>query len=80
VRQIGVFIEHPLENSMASLSFTSTMLDEGTTFIFGSWICLANSLGGFNGHLVDSRKPEASTSTQSSDLDELLLPDLSRLI
>jgi hypothetical protein len=40
-------------------------------------------LGGFNSHLVNSRKPEASTSTRSSDLDEfidnldeLLLPDL----
>jgi hypothetical protein len=31
-----VFIERPLENSMASLSFTSTVLDEGTTLIFGS--------------------------------------------
>jgi hypothetical protein len=30
-----MFIEHPSENSMASLSFTSTVLDEGTTFIFG---------------------------------------------
>jgi hypothetical protein len=36
VRQVGVFIEHLLENSMASLSFTSNVLDEGTTFIFGS--------------------------------------------
>jgi hypothetical protein len=35
-RQVGMFIEHPLENTMASLSFTSNMLDEGTTFIFGS--------------------------------------------
>jgi hypothetical protein len=79
-RQVGVFIEHPLENSMASLSFTSTVLDEDTTFIIGSWICIANGLGGFNSHLVHSRKPEASTSTQSSDLDELLLPDLPRQI
>jgi hypothetical protein len=31
-----MFIEHPLENSMASLSFTSTVLDESTIFIFGS--------------------------------------------
>jgi hypothetical protein len=61
--QVGVFIEHPLENSMASFSFTSTVLDEGTTFIFGSWICIANGLGGFNSHLADSRKPEASTPT-----------------
>jgi hypothetical protein len=48
-----------------------------TTFIFGSWICVANGLGGFNSHLI------ASTSTRSSDLNEfidnlneLLLPDL----
>jgi hypothetical protein len=78
-----VFIEHPPENLMASLCFTNTVLDEGTTFIFGSWICIANGSGGFNGHLADSRKPEASTANQSSNLsefvdnlDELLLPDL----
>jgi hypothetical protein len=34
-RQVGVFIEHPPKNSMASFSFTNTMPDEGTTFIFG---------------------------------------------
>jgi hypothetical protein len=59
------------------------MLDEGTAFIFGPWICVANSLGSFNSHLADSRKPEAFAPTQHSDLDEfidildeLLLPDL----
>jgi hypothetical protein len=46
-RQVGVFIEHPPENSMASFNFTDAVLDEGTTFIFGSWICVANGLGGF---------------------------------
>jgi hypothetical protein len=40
VCQIGVFIEHPPENSRASFCFTSTVLDEGTSFIFGSWIVL----------------------------------------
>jgi hypothetical protein len=75
-----VFIEHPLENSMASLSFTSTVLDEGTTFIFGSWICITNGLGGFNSHLVNSKKPKASALIRSSNLDELLLPDLPRQI
>jgi hypothetical protein len=67
-----VFIEHPPKNSMASLNFTSTMLDEGTTFVFGSCICIANGLGGFNSHLVNSRKPENSTPTRSSDLDEFI--------
>jgi hypothetical protein len=82
-----VFIEYPLENSMASLCFTSNMLDEGTTFIFGSWICVANGFGGFISHLVDSRKPEASVATRRcnldsfvDNLDELLLPDLPRQI
>jgi hypothetical protein len=54
-----VFIEHPLENSMASLSFTSTLLDEGTTLVFGSWIFITDGLGSFISHLVDSRKLEA---------------------
>jgi hypothetical protein len=40
VRQVRVFIEHPPEISMASFNFTSAVLDKGTTFIFGSWICV----------------------------------------
>jgi hypothetical protein len=67
---------------MAPFSFTSTMLDEGTTFVFGSRICIANGSGGFNGHLADSRKLKASAANQCSDLDEfidnldeLLLPE-----
>jgi hypothetical protein len=35
-RRVGVFIEHPLANLVASFDFTSIMLDEGTTFTFGS--------------------------------------------
>jgi hypothetical protein len=59
------------------------VLDEGITFIFTSWICIANDSGGFNNHLADSRKPEAFATTQRNNLDkfidnldELLLPDL----
>jgi hypothetical protein len=75
-RQVGVFIEHQPENLMASFSFTSTVLDEGTTFIFDLWICIANGSGGFNSHLAGFRKPEAFAATQRSNLDELLLPGL----
>jgi hypothetical protein len=32
---------------MASFNFTSAVLDEGTTFTFGSWIFIANGSGGF---------------------------------
>jgi hypothetical protein len=85
--QVGMFIEHPPENSMASFNFTSVVLDEGTTFIFGSWICVANGLGGFNSHLANSKELEASSSTPSNDLDEfidnlddMLLPNLAQQI
>jgi hypothetical protein len=67
-----VFIEHPPENSMALFSFTSTVLDEGTMFIFGSWICVANGSGGFNSHLANSRKLEASAANECSHLDEFI--------
>jgi hypothetical protein len=85
--QVGVFIEHPLENSMASFDFTSAMLNEGIIFNFGSYICVTNGLGCFNSHLANSKEPEASSSTPSSDLDEfidnlndLLFPDLGQQI
>jgi hypothetical protein len=72
---------------MVSFCFTSTVLNEGTTFIFGSWIRVANGLGGFNSHLADSREAEASTATRRNNLDEfidnldeLLLLDLVREI
>jgi hypothetical protein len=71
-RQVAVFIEHPLENSMASFNFASAVIDEGTTFIFDSWICVTNGLGGFNSHLANSKEPETSSSTSSSDLDEFI--------
>jgi hypothetical protein len=54
---------------MASLDFTSVVLYKGTTFVFGSWICIANGSGGFNSHLANTSKPEASAATQCNDLD-----------
>jgi hypothetical protein len=67
-----MFIEHPPENSIASFDFTSAVLDEGTTFIFGFWICIANGSGGFNIHLADTSKLEASAATRCSNLDEFI--------
>jgi hypothetical protein len=80
-----VFIEHPPVNSMASFNFTNAVLNEGTTLIFGSWVCIADGAGGFCRHLIDNMKPEASIAAQRSNLDEfidnldeMLLPDLAR--
>jgi hypothetical protein len=57
---------------MASFSFTSAMLDEGTMFAFGSKICITNGSSGFNSHLSNTRKPEVSASTSSCDIDNLV--------
>jgi hypothetical protein len=65
-----VFIEDPLANSMASFNFTSAVPQEGTTFIFGSWVCVADGAGNFRWHLIDNTKPEAPTTTQRSNLDD----------
>ena len=69
VCQIGVFIEDPLENSMASFNFNYVMPNKDTTFIFGSWVSGANGSGGFNNHVVDTREPEELEAKQNSDLN-----------
>jgi hypothetical protein len=71
-RQVGVFIVHPLENSMVFFDFTNAMLDEGATFIFGSWICVAGGAGSFRWHLVDDMNLEASTASQRSSLNKFI--------
>jgi hypothetical protein len=52
-RQVGGRIRDPLENSMAFFKFPSPVLPEGTTFVFGSWVCVANGAGGFHRHIID---------------------------
>jgi hypothetical protein len=66
-----VFIEHPPANSMALFNFTSAVLDEGTTFTFGSWVSVANDSGGFNSHRANTREPEASAPASCHDIDDL---------
>jgi hypothetical protein len=38
---------------MAFFKFPSPVLPEGTTFVFGSWVCVANGAGGFRRHIID---------------------------
>jgi hypothetical protein len=70
-RQVGVFIEHPPENSMASFDFTSDVLDGGTTFVFGSWVYIANGSGGYNSRLADTKELEAPTTPSRYDANDL---------
>jgi hypothetical protein len=78
--QVGERIEDPLANSMASFQFTRSVPSQGTTFIFGSRICIADGAGSFRRFLVDM-KPKTPAAGSHSDLDKFIddLNDLSIL-
>jgi hypothetical protein len=62
---------------MASFNLT-VALEEGTAFIFGSCIYIANGFGSFDSHLANPKELEAATPASSSDIDELA-DDLSEI-
>jgi hypothetical protein len=63
---------------MLSFQFTRSVPSQGTTFVFGSWVCIADGAGSFSQFLVDM-KPKTSMAGPSSDLDKFVddLDDLS---
>jgi hypothetical protein len=77
-RQVGERIEDPPANSMASFQFTRSVPSQGTTFVFGSWVCVADGAGSFRRFLVDM-KPKTPAVSFHSDLDKIVdnLDDLS---
>jgi hypothetical protein len=52
---------------------------QGTTFIFGSWVCVADGAGGIRQFTIDAMKPKTLAASFHSDLDEFVdnLNDLS---
>jgi hypothetical protein len=70
-RQVCVFMGHPPENSLAFFNFTSVVPDESARFTFSSWVRIANGSGGFNNHLANPKKPEASALISSRNIDNL---------
>ena len=66
---------------MATFALTTMTPPRGATFIFGSWVCVANGSGGFDSHLTNSPTLKISTSEDSNklarscDCDVTLLPD-----
>ena len=71
---------------MATFAFSTMTPPRGTTFIFGSWVCVVNGSGGFDSHLANSPTPKSSTSEDSNKLARscdrgvTLLPDLAKEI
>ena len=67
---------------MATFAFSTMAPPQGATFIFGSWVCVANGLGSLDSHLTNSPTPKSSMSKDSNKLARshdrgiMLLPDL----
>jgi hypothetical protein len=63
---------------MVSFQFTRSVPSQGTTFVFGSWVCVADSEGDFRHFLIDM-KPKTPVASSQSDLDKFVddLDDLS---
>ena len=54
---------------MAKSSSANTV-HEGTTLVFGSWACTADGSGGFTGHLIMPKEPEAKLDDQPAETAE----------
>ena len=73
-------------SSMDTFAFNTMTPPRGATFIFGSWVCVANGSGGFGSHLTNSPTPKSSASEDSNKLARshdrgiMLLPDLAKEI
>ena len=71
---------------MATFAFSTMAPPQGTTFVFGSWVCVANGSGGFDSHLTNPPTLKATTLkssnklTGSDDRGIMLLPDLAKEI
>ena len=71
---------------MATFAFSTVTPPQGATFIFGSWVCVANGSGGFDSHLTNSPTPKNFTSKDSNEIARshdrgiTLLPDLAKEI
>ena len=73
-------------NPMATFAFSPMAPPQGATFVFVSWVCVANGSGGFDSHLTNSPTLKITTSEDSNKLagsDDhgiMLLPDLAKEI
>jgi hypothetical protein len=56
---------------MASFQFTRSVPSQGTTFVFGSWVCIADSAGSFRRFLVDM-KPKTPAASFCSNVDKFV--------
>ena len=65
---------------MASFDFSFPAIEAGTTFILGSWVCVAKGSGGFSSRLVNPTSTKAPQQEQLGEITstEILLPEIAR--
>jgi hypothetical protein len=77
-RQVGERVEDPPASSMTSFRFTRSVPSQGTIFVFGSWVCIADGVGDFRQFPIDM-KPKTPVADLRSDFNKFVddLDDLS---
>ena len=55
---------------MASFDLINAVPEQGTTFMIGSWVYVANGLGGYDSHLANPKEQEVVSTKQSRLVDD----------
>ena len=79
---VGPLAKDQQKNLMASFEFSFPAIDAGTTFVFGSWVCIANGSGRFSSHLVNPASAETPRREQLGKITsvEILLLGIAKEI
>ena len=79
---VGTLAKDQQKNLMASFDFSFPVIDAETTFVFGSWACIADGLGGFSSHLIDPASTKTLRQEQLSETApaDILLPGIAEEI
>ena len=79
---MGPLTKDHQKNSMASFDFSFPVINTGTTFVFGSLVCIADGSGGFSSHLINCMSARTPRLEQLSKITyaKILLPGIAKEI
>ena len=76
MRQVGDLVEDPMTNSTAPIIIKPNVaFSQGDTFVFGSWVCIANGAEFFQHYL----KPTLESEPAPMALPQALMDDLAKI-
>ena len=79
---VGPLAKDQQKNSMATFEFSFPAIDARTTFVFGSWVYIANGSGSFSSRLIYPGSTETPRREQLGEITsaEILLPGIAKEI